>query len=247
MAPSSHTYISTKLTGRTSDLLVFGGILPDISSSYNGIINRHKIHYEPNKLYDFIKTKYPDLIDLGIGVKLHSYVGKGADYYSDNEITGFAILEGKKLDADAAKLLKLKKGKKSYILAHNFIEAGVDLNLADSHPQLIEMMDKSFKDCNNKRIAEFLSSYLKIKKDSALKALTKFKNRFDPKLITHPTKRIDTIAYPLIKERFGIVVDKKEAIQLLEKAKKIMKGSYLKYLDNATEEMKKDFPEFVKN
>jgi hypothetical protein len=247
MAPVSHAYVTTKLTKRQSYLLIFGSMLPDITSNSKGVINRHKIHYSPNKLFRFVKTKYPDLIDLAIGVKLHSYVGKGADFYSDDERYGFAVNEGKKLNSQAAELLGLKQGEKSYILAHNFIEAGVDLNLADSHPHLLKLIEKSYQNCDLLRIAEFLSLYLKIDKKITLNELKNFIIRFDPKKIKHPIQRVDIITVPLIKERYGIDVDKRKALELLEKAKQMMKKSYIKYLDDAVENMKKDFPEYLKN
>ena len=104
----SHIYVSTKVLNRTSNLLVFGSISPDVAWFTKSHIGAKDIHGNPKKFFDFIKLNYPDLIDLAIGVRLHSNIDKGADYYSDDNKTGFAKIEGKKIQYDVSKLSDLK-------------------------------------------------------------------------------------------------------------------------------------------
>lgn len=137
----SHIYVSTRVTGRSDPLLVFGSVLPDIAWTSSSAIGRDEIHNSPQKFYDFVKLKYPEFVDLAIGVKLHSQVGKGADFFSDGDAgnEGFAYKEGKTVESRVAVLLGGEMGKQSKVLSHNFIEAAVDLNLYESKPEMFDV------------------------------------------------------------------------------------------------------------
>ena len=116
MFPLSHIYISTKVTGRSSPLLVIGSVLPDLATiSSEGYLIGEKIHNSPMEFFAFVDSKYNNLVSLAIGVVLHSQVGRGADFYSDDEKVGYAVAEGKKVTADVAKLLNMDEGETSYL------------------------------------------------------------------------------------------------------------------------------------
>src|SRR3989344_1230866 len=102
MLPLSHIYVSTKVTRRKSPLLVFGSVLPDVSWTSKSEIGRDQIHYTPKELYEYISKNCPQLKDLALGVRLHSNVDKGADYYSDDLDVGFAKVEGRKIESETA-------------------------------------------------------------------------------------------------------------------------------------------------
>lgn len=91
MLPLSHTYINHKLTGSKDPLLIFGGVLPDISTASGGKLSQDLLHNNPDRFYDFVAQKFPRLLPLALGTKLHSAVNHGADFYSDNHETAMLI------------------------------------------------------------------------------------------------------------------------------------------------------------
>jgi len=240
MLPLSHAYVSTKVTGRKSPLLVFGSVLPDIASTSKQEISREEIHNSPKKFYDFVKTNFPDLVDLAVGVRLHSDVGKGADFYSDDNDTGFAKIEGRKIMADIKKLLDTDDEKIALSLAHSFIEAGVDLNLSDSHPEMRELFSDCMRELDLNRVNDCLSNFLAIDTKVVLKELKFFKTFLNPERLSSAERMIDGIV-SLIEMRFGKTVESTLTLQILLGAKELTKDSYLNYLDEAVAKIKNVF------
>jgi len=85
MLPLAHIYVSTKVTERKNPHLLTGSVIPDISLTSSGYISKENFHDTPKKFYNFVKSNYPKFTDFALGVSLHSYVGRGADYYCDHQ------------------------------------------------------------------------------------------------------------------------------------------------------------------
>jgi len=238
----SHLYVSRGVIGQTSDLLALGSVLPDISSLVPDKFSRGDIHESPGKIYDFIKSKYPNLVDLAIGINLHCLRSKGADYYSDDDKTGYARIEGRRIETEVARLLRIAKSHTSFILAHNFIEAGIDLNLLGSHPELITWYQKAIK-TDRRPIIDCLSEYSQ--KDSATveKALQTFFSILSPDNLRSTENITKNIIGKLIEIRLRITVNENQSRSILEKAKAIVHPNYLTFLDNVVQKMKSDFTE----
>lgn len=245
MLPLSHTYVSTKVTGRKDSLLIFGSVLPDIATTSKGEVGRDKIHYSPKEFYEFVKAKFPGLLDLAVGVRLHSNVDKGADYYSDDTEIGFAKIEGEKITKDVGKLLEMDDEKINLVLAHNFIETGVDLNLRETCPEVFDLYARSLKEIDLKLVAVCLSEYLGLGKGLVLKELGNFVEFLSPDHFLSVGNAAKGAVLPLIELRFGKRVDLKEAERILTTAKEITKNNFLDYLDHAVEKMKIDFADLV--
>ena len=103
MLPLAHIYIATKVLNQSSDLLVFGSVLPDLGIISMGKIEWRQIHSTPDEFYSFMANNYPDYLDLAIGLKTHSDSSGGLDHYSDDEVDGYAIIFGKQLLEDIKK------------------------------------------------------------------------------------------------------------------------------------------------
>jgi hypothetical protein len=242
MLPLSHTYVSTKVTGLKSPLLIFGSILPDIATTSSQQIGRDKIHNSPRELYKFIAEKYPELTDLALGVRLHSQVDGGADFYSDDMQVGYAKLEGEKISTEVAELLGIPKGDASLLLAHNFIEMAVDLHLYknsryiwESYIDAIESVKTEFP-----VIAKCLGEYLEIDQDLVLTELNNLIVFLDPKSVVSKEMAVQKIALPLIKLRFQKDVSYQSALDVVNKALTITEPSYKGFLNRAVTEVKKN-------
>jgi len=240
MLPLSHTYVSTKVTGQNSPLLILGSILPDIATTSSQQIGRDKIHNSPKEVYEFISKNYPQLLDLGLGVRLHSQVDGGADFYSDDTHLGYAKLEGEKISSDVADLLGIPKGDASLVLAHNFIEMAVDLHLYQNDRSVWNV----YKDAIDKVSADFpivarcLGEYLGLDQNIIFAELNNLINFLNPQCIISKEIAAEKIALPLIKLRFRKEVSFPKTIEILNKAVDITRPSYQQFLGNAIIEVK---------
>lgn len=266
MGPLSHVYVSTKVTGKLTPLLIFGSTLPDISWGSSNQFGKEKIHYAPKEFYQFIKHRYPNMLDLGVGVRLHTSVEHGADYYSDDRKEGFAYSMAPALAEQVADLLELKtKGvaipwkyglkinsnsligrwKKAndtiaLVLAHNFVEAGVDLNLLENKQSLVKHYKEGLAKLDLEKIVLLLADCLQVKVSIVAQEIQRF-----IKMISYSTTNIEVIAketaVPLLTTMFGREPDSKKIANILLKAKNITKPNYLVWLDGAAKQMKIDF------
>lgn len=245
MLPLSHVYVSTKLTGRKSPLLVFGSVLPDIATISRQEISRDQIHYAPEKFFDFVKANFPDLIDLALGVRLHSNIGRGADYYSDDGDVGFAKIEGEKIVGEVKCLLSTDDQRVALGLAHNFVEAGVDLNLKDFYPEILTIYYDGLNGVDLMVVANCLSRYLGLNEDQILEELNYFCKILSPKHFSSVEQMVGGIVVPLIEIKLGKKVGSVLARQILLMAKKNVEDKYLGYLDEAVSQMRVDFVELL--
>lgn len=240
MFPISHAYVASQLTKRTSPLLIFGSVLPDISTTSENRIRRDYIHDNPSGFSQFVGRKYPLLADLATGVRLHSGVNKGADYYSDDNEMGFAKIEGKNLIDDVIRVFDIQDKTMALNLAHNFIEAAVDLHLLRSDPDLIKLYSEAMK-VKNSELSLCLSEYLDISEDQITNELDIFRRILGSSNLLNEQAMIEGIFSPLIGMRFLIHADENVMLLLLQKALKQTEGKALGFLREAIEGMRIDF------
>ncbi len=148
MFPLSHIYVSTKVAGKESDLLILGSVIPDLAWFSEPL--RDALHSSPAEFWDFVKDKYPDSLDLALGVKLHSQINKGADYYSDDNEIGYAKINGRKIIKKVTEVLNIEEGQQALGLSHSFIEAAIDLLLAEKNSSLPKQSRKIKVDIEQK-------------------------------------------------------------------------------------------------
>jgi hypothetical protein len=238
MMPLSHVYVSTQVTGRSNPLLIFGSVLPDISFAPNSLIPRNELHDNPDKFMLFVEKGYPQLKDLAIGVNLHSGINKGADYYSDDREVGFAFNDGHQIVSEVAKILDVEADEGALVLSHNFLEAGVDINLAKTHSEIERVYFNGLSKLDLQLVANCLGEYLNIDQEKIFRLL----NHFIPFAKSVGTAdKMTGIFIPLIKARYNKEVPKGKVAALIDKAVELTFGK--NYLDEAISKMRKDFVE----
>jgi hypothetical protein len=239
MMPLSHVHVSTQVAGRKNSLLVFGSVLPDISFSSDSAILRAELHDSPMKFMNFVKENFPELSELAVGVRLHSGIDKGADYYSDNKEAGFALRDAEQIWEEVAAMLGSPKDERSLTLGHNFIEAGVDLNLAQSRPELEGIYLDALAEIDVQAISLCLSKYVSKEQDQVTKLLNSFLEM--AKGVGLPSKMAEFIFRPLINARMGAKAKDEDILNLIKKSVAITAPNYERYLQAAIDNMKRDF------
>lgn len=258
MGPLSHVYVSTQITGNKSSLLVLGSILPDICWGSKTQFSKNEIHYAANGFYDFILAKHPDMVDVGIGAKLHV----AADYYSDDRKEGFGYLKAPELSNQVADLLELKtKGVNiplkfglkinsnswlgklkntneaiALVLAHNFVESGVELNLFDSQLNLLKLYRQILKTLDVSKVITLLANYLKTSPAQVKYELESYLEMINYGNISVSALTERTVK-PFFKVIFGVEPNPVKTTEILLKAKQITKPFYLSWLNNAARQI----------
>lgn len=239
MFPLSHIYVSTKTAGRESDLLVLGSVIPDLDWVSQGRIDG-KFHELPFEFINFLKRGYPDCSDLGLGVKLHSPVSKGADFYSDDWQTGYTKALGRQLVDDVLLILGISNREKALGFVHGFIEAAVDLRLQNDFSKLVLVYQKALKKENLEKITECLSVYLNLKREIVLKELDYFFDFFSPEVLSSEEKINKKIFIPLAEHDFNKKIQAEQFLPIFKKAEDLVKNSYAGFLNQTIEKMEEE-------
>lgn len=239
MFPLSHIYVSTKVTGKESDLLVLGSVIPDLDWTSQGRL-KSRFHDSPFEFSAFTKENFFDLSDLALGVELHSSASKGLDFYSDNLQTGYAKVLGRRLVEDALLILGTEDKEKTLTFVHGFIEAAVDLRLQNDFPKLIPIYKKAFRKENLLTTAKCLSAYLNTDKKIVLKELNYFFNFLSPEVLSSKEKTNKKIFIPLAGHDFNRRIQAEQFLPIFRKAGDLVKDSYAEFLNQTINKMKLD-------
>lgn len=227
MFPLTHTYLATHVLKKKTALFIFGGILPDITFSSNGIIPR-EIHDNPWVFHKFILKKYPKMSDLSLGEIVHNNEN-GADFYSHKFEGGYCMNLGKKISKDIAKLLEMDE-EKAISPAHNFIEAAVDSHVLKSHPEILDLYASSLGSLNLQEIEECVSQFLDMDEKIVLSELKFLKETFSAENMSS-LENFANIVSPAYYKRKGIEADRKEMLRIVQKAFVLSKNC-MSFLDN---------------
>lgn len=243
MFPLSHIYVATRVAGRKNDLLVLGSVIPDLAWFSEPL--RGALHNQPSEFWGFVKEKYPDCLDLALGVRLHSQIDRGADYYSDDEKIGYAYINGRKIVKRASSAFGIEEGQQALVLSHNFIEAAVDLVLAEKFPSLIRMYRRAINEGAAEKTALVISIYLG--KDVSLveTELGKLFAFFSPENISSLRGVCSNSVVPFLKRTLQKDINFDQVLRVLEQSGELVKDSFLPFLDETVGKMKIDFKNLV--
>lgn len=235
MFPLAHIYVSTKVAGRENDFLILGSVIPDLAW-FSGPL-RGVLHNQPNEFGNFVKEKYPNFLDLALGVRLHSQVGKGADYYSDDETVGYAKINGQKIVKKVAITFVVAEGQQALGFSHNFIEAAVDLHLAGKFPSLVKIYKAAIEGEAIEKSANIISDYLG--KDTALvkTELEKLFSLFSPENIS----TAKGVCSGPVASYLETILQKKlnydQILDVVNQAQELTKDSFMSFLDETVEKI----------
>lgn len=243
MFPLSHIYVSTKVACKESDLLILGSVIPDLAWFSEPL--RGALHNEPDDFWNFVKEKYPDFLDLALGVRFHSQIGRGADYYSDDEEIGYAKVNGRKIVKNVASAFGIEEERQALVLSHNFIEAAVDLLLAEKFPSLVRTYQRAIDGDAAEKAAVVISVYLG--KDVSLveTELRELFAFFSPENISSLRGVCSNSVTPFLKRTLQKDINFDQVLSVLEQSRELIKGSFLPFLDETVGKMKINFRDLV--
>lgn len=239
MFPLSHIYVSTKVAEKENDFLVLGSVIPDLAWFSAPLAGA--LHNEPGEFWDFVKEKYPDFLDLALGVRLHSQVGKGADFYSDDEKIGFAKINGRKILKEAAAAFGIEEGPQALGFSHNFIEAAIDLHLAEKFPLFVKIYQQAIDGDSVDKTTEVVSVFLSKDANLIKTELKKFFAFFSPENVSTATGICSNTVNPYLEKILQKKLNYDQIFNVLGQSKTLVEDSFLSFLDETVKKMKVDF------
>jgi hypothetical protein len=243
MFPLVHIYAATEVSKKKTPLIVIGSVLPDVVWVDRKTFSPEKLHDDLDDLYSYLETNQKDMLDLALGMKLHSNK-VGADKYSHFYKGGYSYIKGRELIPDLKRIIKSNEDKKLSGLSHNFIEAALDLSLLQDEPDILDLYKSSINEVDLGKISKLISDFSKIDYERLYMAVQMLFGLLSFNNLNSDERIAKEILPKLIKLSFGKDVDSSGVLEVLRNAVEVTKDEYKDLFNEMIFEMKKDFPEF---
>lgn len=244
MFPLSHIHLATALTKNTDPFLILGSVIPDGAWLYPHIFPREEIHDNPLKFQDYITLNFPEHLCFSTGVTLHSQVNQGADFYSDNLKNGFAMKHAELLTDKVGKYLEIENKFDAILKSHNFIEAAVDLLLANKYPQATKFYHQACNQNNFQTIAEIIKKLQPralLTTQEVMIALHKLFDQLSAQNLANKELMVSRVLTPLIQLNSKSIVKEQYVAEILEDAITCAQSEWEIWIDYAISEMRITF------
>lgn len=239
MFPLVHIYTATQVAKKKTPLLVLGSVIPDFVWVSRDKLPYENLHNDIDDFYNFVQVKHKGMLDLALGMKLHSNK-VGADLYSHLYEGGYSYNKGKQIFPDIQALVK-GENKKLSDLSHSFIEASLDLLLYKDKSEVLDLYQKSLNEVDLDKISTIFSEYTKIDKELILKNIQALLDLVKPENLTSEQTFSKDILPKMIEIGFNQKVEESKILEILKKAMEITKADYKELLKNTILMMQKDF------
>lgn len=240
MFPLVHIYTATQVSKKRTPLLVIGSVIPDVVWVNREKIPPEKLHDNLDDFYSYVESKHEDMLDLALGMMLHSNK-IGADLYSHSYKGGYSYIKGKEILSDVANLVKTDNSKKFSDLSHNFIEASLDLLLYSDRPEILDLYKKSLTNVDFDKISALFSEYTGIEEKFLLQNIQLLFSLVKPEYLASEMSFANNVLPKMIEIGFNQKVNKAEVLKILQKSVKITKSDYKDLLMSTISMMQKDF------
>ena len=225
MFAQAHVYHANVISKSKDTNLLFASIFPDIAWTSKGKIDRKKVHGD----FAYSLNLNPRLAPIVEGLRFHLSL----DYYTHDFEGGYAFNSSKDIDQDVADLLGIEKGRDSLLMAHNFIEAAVDLSVIEKFPDTLDLYKNVMSKADKSLFSEYSSLYLGVEKKAAEGIILDYIQNLAPSLMSTLNGMAETILPTLVDLKFSKKVDAKRTKEILKEAVKIVSPTYLNFLNDA--------------
>lgn len=239
----SHAYIVNKVLGRSNGLLMLGCILPDIRVVTSDESPLDNLHEEPIDFYNFLKEKHPELLDLGLSVRLHCAHDKGADYYSDDEETGYALLKAAPLKGKAGQLIG-DDSRNALVLGHNFIEWALEMKIQEHDKNIGQIYQTGLNEVDYEKVSKCVAEYFGMNVEEIQENLQQLVSRFSLANLSNPSAFAKLFQAPIQKRYGAVVEDLDQLISLEKESEAIVESDYLDLFNRAIAEIKMNINSF---
>lgn len=232
MFAQAHVYFANEITKSKDPNLLFASIFPDVAWISRGKIDRNKIHSE--YAYSLkLDSKFSPIVE---GLRYHLAL----DHFTHDYKGGYAFKSASEIDVEVADLLKIEKGRDSLLMAHNYIEAALELCLVDKFPQVLDLYRDMMSKADKKLFIEYSSKYLDVTEKVADKVISSYIKEVSPQRMSSFKGLSEYMLPNLVGLKFSKEVDIEKSRKILKKAVEIITPTYIDFLNHAINSTKKE-------
>lgn len=234
MFPLTHIWFSRKVLGYINNMTVLGSIFPDCVIKCR--LTREQTHNSGWGLYEHIRSFSQEYIDFAKAVVTHTII----DYYSDEEYgsgyKGYCFQKAAEIEKEVIDACNIPD-EFGLWKAHNFIEMGIEMNIADSERDLISIFHKGLTDTGLIReISYCLDGYFRLESGSVADCISKFAGFMELEELSsiELAKRYNV----QMQAKHGISIDVAKCSDIIIKSSTIVQEDFESFIEYCTEKVK---------
>lgn len=238
MFPITHIWFSRKVLGYMNHLTVLGAVFPD--TVVKGCLTRDQTHNVGWGLHKYIEEHSGAYLDFARALVTHTVDPRGLDYYGDeyygDGYKGYCFQKGAEIEKEVIAACNIPE---SFGLwkAHNFIEMGIEMNIACSDRELLDAFHEGLNDYRlEKELSILLDDYYGLKAMSAGECFRRFSSFMELKDISSLTfaGRYNC----QMQAKHGISINIPEAAKIIEKSRVIVQEDFEAFIEYCTGKVK---------
>ena len=243
MFSHTHVYTAQKIIGNPGSLLIYGSVLPDIAVTK--ISDWNTISQKAEDFRSYLAGKDKNYVDLGLGMMLHEFTC-GIDRFTHASFDGgpgYAFKNSETIIKDVSACCGINPDE-AKVIAHNFIEAGVEFLIIKKNPYLPQLLKKSIKEVDMVRVGKYFSTFYGLSEKETIESM-EFYNQF---LIREDYSSVEGFVKVwkyMIRQLFGKEIDSNKTAKIIEESIEIVKPSYKDFLSKAIEACKQDVKKYI--
>ncbi len=235
MFPLTHIWFSRKVLGYVNNMTVLGSVFPD--TVIKCCLKYDQTHKEGWGLYDYFAEHSERHLDFVKAVAAHTVYPKGLDFYGDEEYRngykGYCFQKAAYIEKEVIIACNIPE-EFGLWKAHNFIEMGIELNIAESERGLAKIFSQGLKD---RLLIEELSSYIDgyygLKNMSAADCFYRFKDFLELNEID--SNELSRRYNAQMQVKHGIEIDISKCSDIIEKSRAIADEDFKDFIDYCVE------------
>ena len=238
MFPITHIWFSRRVLGYVNNMTVLGSIFPDTVIKCS--LTYDQTHNSGWGLYEYFKDHSEEYLDFARAMITHTVNPNGLDFYGDEAYgrgyKGYCFQKAVAIEKEVIEACNIPD-KFGLWKAHNFIEMGIEMNIAESEKELIGIFHNGLTD---KRligeVSNRIESYFGSQSESVVECFGKFTEFMELQELSSLAlaSRYNT----QMQVKHGIRINISRCSEIIEKSRSIVQEDFESFIDYCTTKVK---------
>lgn len=238
MFPLTHIWFSRRVLGYSNNMTVLGSVFPD--TVIKCCLTYDQTHKTGRVFFEYFNKYAEEYLDFARAVVTHTVDPRGLDFYGDEEFgsgyKGYCFQKAAEIEKEVIEACNIPD-RFGLWKAHNFIEMGIEMNMAYSESKLVDIYQSGLSDKGLiHKLSFHIDKYFGLKESTAEECFSKFSGYM--KLSDLSSLAFAERYNKQMQLKHGISIDIKRCSSIIEKSRILVQEDYCTFMDYCTEKVK---------
>ncbi|MHB1393363.1 MAG: hypothetical protein ACYCYE_09865 [Clostridia bacterium] len=218
-------------------MTVLGSVFPD--TVIKCCLTYDQTHNVGWGLYEYFRNHREEYLDFARAMVTHTVNPRGLDFYGDEEYgsgyKGYCFQKAVEIEKDVIAACNIPD-KFGLWKAHNFIEMGIEMNIANSESELVNIFHKGLTDSYLiHELSPYIDKYFGLTDGSVADCFSRFTGFIELRELSSLAlaNRYST----QMQVKHGIKIDISKCSDIIEKSRTIVQEDFESFIDNCIEKV----------